>query len=189
MSQDISISRSKNLRPKPPASDLGFGRFFTDHMFLADYDGTGWTNARVVPYGPLPLDPAAAALHYGQTLFEGMKAYRSKKERPLVFRPELHAARLNASAQRLCMPSLPEADFLAALRTFLDIDVGFSRRAASASVHLLHHRLPSGELLGSQTLGSPTLGGNRGCPGGEGRRWGGQDRSQLRRQPVNRGAR
>jgi branched-chain amino acid aminotransferase len=89
-------------------------------MFLIDHDGTGWKNARVVPYGPLPLDPAAAALHYGQTLFEGMKAYRAKNGRALVFRPQLHAARLNASAERLCMPSLPEETFDAALRAYMD---------------------------------------------------------------------
>ena len=114
MSLHISITRSKQARPKPPASDLGFGRFFTDHMFLADCDGGAWSHGRVVPYGPLALDPAAAALHYGQTLFEGMKAYRSKKGRALVFRPGLHAARLNASAKRLCMPALPEAHKLSA---------------------------------------------------------------------------
>jgi branched-chain amino acid aminotransferase len=122
MPLEITTTRSKQLKPKPPASDLGFGRFFTDHMFLADYDGRTWRNRRVVPYGPLPLDPAAAVLHYGQALFEGMKAYRAKNGRALVFRPQLHASRLNTSAERLCMPALPEADFGAALRAFLEVD-------------------------------------------------------------------
>jgi branched-chain amino acid aminotransferase len=122
MSLDISITRSTKPRPKPPANDLGFGRFFTDHMFLADCDAGSWSNGRVVPYGPLALDPAAAALHYGQTLFEGMKAYRAKNGRALVFRPQLHAARLNSSAERLCMPALPEEDFHRALRALLELD-------------------------------------------------------------------
>jgi len=122
MPLDISTTRTQHPRPKPPASDLGFGRFFTDHMFLAEHDGSRWKNARVQPYGPLALDPAAAALHYGQTLFEGMKAYRAKNGRALVFRPQLHAVRLNASAERLCMPTLPEKDFIAALRALLEVD-------------------------------------------------------------------
>ena len=122
MSLDISITRSTQPRPKPPAGDLAFGRFFSDHMFLADYEGGNWSNGRVVPYATLALDPAAAVLHYGQALFEGMKAYRAKNGRALVFRPQLHAARLNASAERLCMPSLPEEDFHQALKALLQVD-------------------------------------------------------------------
>lgn len=148
MSLEISIHRSKDRRPKPPASDLGFGRFFTDHMFLADYDGGAWSNGRVVPYGPLPLDPAAAALHYGQTLFEGMKAYRSKRGRPLVFRPELHAARLNASAQRLCMPALPEEDFHQALRAFLDVDAAWIPSASGTALYVRPAMIASEAFLG-----------------------------------------
>jgi branched-chain amino acid aminotransferase len=148
MSLDISITRSKQPRPKPPASDLGFGRFFTDHMFLADYDAGSWSNGRVVPYGPLPLDPAAAALHYGQTLFEGMKAYRSKTGRALVFRPDLHAARLNASAERLCMPTLPEADFHAALRAFLEVDRGWIPEAPGTALYIRPAMIASEAFLG-----------------------------------------
>jgi branched-chain amino acid aminotransferase len=148
MPLDISITRSKEARPKPPASDLGFGRFFTDHMFLADYAGGSWGNGRVVPYGPLPLDPAAAALHYGQTLFEGMKAYRSKTGRALVFRPELHAARLNASAERLCMPPLPEADFQAGLRALLDVDRGWIPDAPGTALYIRPAMIASEAFLG-----------------------------------------
>jgi branched-chain amino acid aminotransferase len=148
MSLDISITRSKDARPRPPASDLGFGRYFTDHMFLADCDAGSWSNGRVVPYGPLPLDPAAAALHYGQTLFEGMKAYRSKKGRALVFRPELHAARLNASAVRLCMPTLPEADFHAALRALLEVDRGWIPEAPGTALYIRPAMIASEAFLG-----------------------------------------
>jgi branched-chain amino acid aminotransferase len=148
MPLDISITRSQHPRPKPPATDLGFGRFFTDHMFLVDHEGGAWKNARVVPYGPLPLDPAAAALHYGQTLFEGMKAYRAKNGRALVFRPQLHAARLNASAERLCMPSLPEADFDAALRAFLDVDRGWIPGEPGTALYLRPAMIATEAFLG-----------------------------------------
>ena len=74
---DIQIIRAKTLKPKPDQNNLGFGRYFTDHMFLMDYDPEqGWHDARVVPYGDLTLSPASAVLHYGAEIFEGMKAYR-----------------------------------------------------------------------------------------------------------------
>jgi branched-chain amino acid aminotransferase len=148
MPLDISVTRSQTPRPKPPATDLGFGRFFTDHMFLADHDGKAWKNARVVPYGPLSLDPAAAALHYGQTLFEGMKAYRAKNGRALVFRPKLHAARLNASAERLCMPALPTELFDAALRAFLDVDRGWIPVDAGTALYIRPAMIATEAFLG-----------------------------------------
>jgi branched-chain amino acid aminotransferase len=148
MPLDITITRSKQLRPKPPPSDLGFGRFFTDHMFLADYDGSAWRNGRVVPYGPLPLDPAAAVLHYGQALFEGMKAYSAKNGRALVFRPQLHASRLNSSAERLCMPTLPEADFDAALRAFLDADRSWIPSEPGTSLYIRPTMIATEAFLG-----------------------------------------
>lgn len=148
MSMDISITRSTRLRPKPPANDLAFGRFFTDHMFLADCDAGTWSNARVVPYGPLALDPAAAALHYGQTLFEGMKAYRAKNGRALVFRPELHARRLNASAERLCMPTLPEEHFHQALHAFLEVDRGWIPAAPGTALYLRPAMVATEAFLG-----------------------------------------
>ncbi|MGO8969366.1 MAG: branched-chain amino acid aminotransferase [Myxococcaceae bacterium] len=148
MPLDISITRSKQLRPKPPASDLGFGRFFTDHMFVADYESGGWSNGRVVPYGALPLDPAAAVLHYGQALFEGMKAYRAQSGRALVFRPELHAARLNVSAERLCMPALPEEDFHRALRALLDVDREWIPAAPGTALYLRPAMIATEAFLG-----------------------------------------
>ena len=148
MSLDISITRSTQPRPKPPASDLAFGRFFTDHMFVADWEAGSWNNGRVVPYGPLSLDPAAGVLHYGQALFEGMKAYRAKNGRALVFRPQMHATRLNASAERLCMPSLPEEDFHRALRALLDVDRDWIPASPGTSLYLRPAMIATEAFLG-----------------------------------------
>lgn len=93
---------------KALAQDLGFGRIFADRMFLTRFkEGTGWQDSQIIPYGPLPLDPAAMVLHYGQEIFEGQKAYRWADGRIAMFRPEMNAARLNSSARRMCMPEIP----------------------------------------------------------------------------------
>lgn len=100
---------SSARKPKPAdESALGFGRIFTDHLFRMEYrDGSGWEGARIVPYGNLSLDPAAMVLHYGQAVFEGLKAYRGRDGAIRLFRPEANFDRLNRSARRLCMPEIP----------------------------------------------------------------------------------
>jgi branched-chain amino acid aminotransferase len=91
------------------SKELGFGKIFADRMFRMRYtDAAGWHEAEIVPYGPLPLDPAAMVLHYGQEIFEGQKAYRWADGRLAMFRPEANAARFNRSARRMCMPEIPE---------------------------------------------------------------------------------
>ncbi|MDT0219532.1 branched-chain amino acid aminotransferase [Gordonia sp. AC31] len=101
----------------------GFGRHFTDNMVMIDYDaGVGWHNATVKPYGPIALDPAATVLHYGQEVFEGLKAYRQPDGSIAAFRPEANAARLQRSAERLAMPALPVEDFIASLKALLEAD-------------------------------------------------------------------
>ncbi len=100
------------LKAKPTdESKLGFGMIFTDHFFTMDYKtGKGWYNARIKPYRPISLDPAAMSLHYGQEVFEGLKAYRGKDGSIYLFRPADNVRRMNASAKRLCMPEL-DVDF------------------------------------------------------------------------------
>ncbi|MCK0441006.1 branched-chain amino acid aminotransferase [Gordonia alkaliphila] len=101
----------------------GFGRHFTDHMVSIDFDRErGWHRAQVTPYGPIALDPAAMVLHYGQEIFEGLKAYRQPDGTIAAFRPEANAERFIASAQRLAMPPLPVDDFVGALRELLAVD-------------------------------------------------------------------
>ena len=143
----IEVSRTQSPKPRPPAGDLGFGRFFSDHMFLAEHEGKGWSHARVVPHGPLSVDPSAGGLQYGQAMFEGMKAVAGEKA-PLLFRPELHAARLNASARRLCMPELPEGFLLAALRALVKEDAAWVPTERGASLYLRPTMFGSEAYLG-----------------------------------------
>ncbi|WP_075878387.1 branched-chain amino acid aminotransferase [Merdibacter massiliensis] len=114
---EIKIERAKTLKPKPAADAvLGFGKYYTDHMFVMDWDkDQGWHDARIVPFGPIPMDPASMVLHYAQETFEGLKAYRTKDNRILLFRPEMNARRFANSNRRLCMPEVPEEDFVEAV--------------------------------------------------------------------------
>jgi branched-chain amino acid aminotransferase len=109
---EISVRTEKGdpARAKKALSqDLGFGRIFADRMFMMRHtEARGWHDSEIIPYGPLPLDPAAMVLHYGQEIFEGQKAYLWADGRIGMFRPEANAARLNRSAKRMCMPEIPE---------------------------------------------------------------------------------
>jgi branched-chain amino acid aminotransferase len=102
----IRIERASELRPLPGAESVRFGQVFTDHMFLAEHrPAGGWQAARIVPFGPLPLSPAAAGLHYGQAMFEGCKAFRGVDGKIRLFRIDRHVARMGRGAARLCMPA------------------------------------------------------------------------------------
>lgn len=121
MKIDLQVSRTRKHRPKP--AELGFGRLFTDHMFLMDYErGRGWRDPRVVPHGPLTLDPATAVFHYGQAMFEGMKAFRSTDGRVRMFRPERHCRRMAEGAPRLCLPPPDPVFMQKALATLIGVD-------------------------------------------------------------------
>ena len=101
--------------------DIPFGKVISDHMFVVDYDGQQWVDARIEPYRNLEMAPSNLALHYGQSIFEGLKASKRDGE-PVLFRPEMNARRLNASAERMCMPQLPEELFLQAVKMLVDLD-------------------------------------------------------------------
>lgn len=101
----------------------GFGAHFTDHMVTIDWEeGKGWHNAQVRPYGPLEFDPAASVLHYGQAIFEGIKAYRQADDSIVTFRPEANAQRFISSARRMAMPELPVEEFIRSLAMLVDVD-------------------------------------------------------------------
>ncbi|MBU0696857.1 MAG: branched chain amino acid aminotransferase, partial [Bacteroidetes bacterium] len=101
---------------------LPFGKTFSDHMLVADYADGEWKNFEIVPYGEIGLSPAISALHYGQAFFEGLKAYKHADGKISIFRPDKNAIRFNKSAERLCMPDLPEELFVQCLAAAVDAD-------------------------------------------------------------------
>lgn len=115
---------------------LDFGRVFSDHMVEIDYRDGKWQVPEIKPYGPLALMPSTTALHYGQAIFEGMKATKLADGRAVLFRPELHAARLNKSAERLAMPVLPREVFLATLHRLVDLDKAWIPRREGSSLYV-----------------------------------------------------
>ena len=123
MSNKFSITLTKNPKAKPDPDNLKFGRTFTDHMFLMDYTPKkGWHDGRVVPYAPLELDPACTVFHYGQEMFEGLKAYKTKEGKVQLFRPDMNAKRTNNTNQRMCMPQIDEDLFVDAVKAVVDVD-------------------------------------------------------------------
>lgn len=138
MKESIKIELTTAPKQKPAdQSKLGFGNFYTDHMFIMDYDeGEGWHNPRIVPYQPLQLDPAAMCLHYGQEVFEGLKAYRTDDGRVLLFRPDRNYARLNVSNERLCIPAIDEEFCIEATKALVNVDKDWIPTAPDSSLYI-----------------------------------------------------
>lgn len=135
---DIKIERTQAPKQKPTdESKLGFGKIPTDHMFVMDYTaGEGWHDPRIVPYQPFMLDPATVVLHYAQEIFEGMKAYRTADGKVQLFRPDCNAARMNDSADRLCIPRIPEEDFVQAVKALVDVDADWVPHSDGTSLYI-----------------------------------------------------
>ena len=135
---EIKITKTTTPKAKPAdESKLGFGKVFSDHMFVMEYDtGMGWHDARIVPYGNIELSPAAMVLHYGQEIFEGMKAYRTPDGEIQFFRPEENFKRLNQSAERLIIPQIPVEDALQALHTLVEVDKDWVPHTDGASLYI-----------------------------------------------------
>ena len=150
-----SFARLENSSPLPAAerqallSDLGFGRVFTDHMAVVRFSADrGWHEPRVEPRSPIPLDPAAAVLHYAQEIFEGLKAYRTADGGVALFRPESNAHRFQASAERLSMPALPEDLFHASLHALIEVDRDWIPEQDGAALYLRPFMFASEAFLG-----------------------------------------
>ena len=135
---DIRFEKAASLKAKPAdETKLGFGHIFTDYMFIMDYEtGKGWHDARIVPYGNLELSPAALCLHYGQEVFEGLKAYRRADGEIQLFRPEENFKRLNSSNDRLVIPELPVEDAMEALMALLKVEKDWVPSAEGASLYI-----------------------------------------------------
>jgi branched-chain amino acid aminotransferase len=145
----ITVVKTTAPRTRPDQNKLGFGRHFTDHMFIMDYtEGKGWHDARIVPYGPLEMEPACAVLHYGQAVFEGMKAYKSQDGRILLFRPEQNMARLNRSNARLSIPQFDEEFVLEALKQLVLLDRDWIPEAPGTALYLRPFVIGTDNVLG-----------------------------------------
>lgn len=125
-----------------------FGRVFSDHMFEADFIDGQWTNIAIKPFGSFSLHPATLALHYGQSIFEGMKATKHQDGTPLLMRPEEHARRLNASADRLCMERVPEELFLQAVHSLVNIEKDWIPPAKGSALYLRPFLFATDEMIG-----------------------------------------
>ncbi len=134
---DIKITLSAERKPRPDPDTLVFGKTFTDHMFLMNYDaGQGWHDARIVPYGPIPFELSSMVFHYAQEIFEGMKAYRTPEGKVQLFRPIENARRFNNSCDRLCVPQIDEDFFVEAVKTLVKVDADWVPDKVGTSLYI-----------------------------------------------------
>ena len=134
---DIKITLAETRKPLPDPDTLVVGKTFTDHMFLMNYDaGQGWHDPRIVPYGPLSLEPSCMVFHYAQELFEGMKAYRTPEGKVQLFRPMENALRFNSSCERMCVPAIDPDFFVDAVKALVKVDQAWVPNKKGASLYI-----------------------------------------------------
>lgn len=155
---DIKIIENENKSIKPDADSLGFGKIFTDHMFIMEYTKEeGWKNARIVPFGNISLHPASTVLHYGSEIFEGLKAYRRKDGKVQLFRPMENIRRMNNSAERLCLPQIPEEDALKMLTEFVRHEQDWTPDKEGTSLYIRPFMFGNDENLGVHAVHNATF--------------------------------
>ena len=134
---EIKFTPAATLKEKPDSSKLVFGKAMTDHMLIMDYDeGQGWHDARIIPYGPLQIDPAAKVLHYAEEIFEGLKAYRTADGSIQLFRIRDNIDRMNKSADRLCMPQIPEELAVSAIKKLVETEQDWVPHEKDTSLYI-----------------------------------------------------
>lgn len=137
MNNNFSITLTKNPKAKPDPDKLPFGKIFTDHMFTMDYDPQkGWHDGKVIPYAPLELDPAASVFHYGQEMFEGLKAYKTKDGKVQLFRPDMNAKRTNRTNDRLCIPQMDEELYVEAIKALVKVDADWIPQKEGTALYI-----------------------------------------------------
>ena len=146
---DISVTKAETSKLKDlDLENLPFGRFFSDHMLEADYENGEWKNIEIKPYQPLLLSPSLAALHYGQAIFEGIKAYKDRNGNPFIFRPYDNFHRFNISAERMQMPAVPEELFIEGMRQLIALDKNWIPSSADHSLYIRPFMFSSDEVIG-----------------------------------------
>ena len=138
MAYNFPVTRTLNPKEKPDPNNLPFGHYFTDHMFIMEYDeGQGWHDGRIVPYAPIALEPAATVFHYGQEMFEGLKAYKNVKTGAVqLFRPDMNAKRTNRTNDRLCIPQIDEELYVEAVKALVKEDADWIPEAKDTSLYI-----------------------------------------------------
>jgi len=145
----VTVKRADNLKSKPDDAKLGFGNLFTDHMFHMDYDpDRGWHSPRIEPYAPIKLDPATMFLHYGQGVFEGLKAYRTASGNVQLFRPQENVKRLNRSCRRLCIPEVDENFALDAMKQLIVLEKDWVPSSPETSLYVRPNIIAMDPFLG-----------------------------------------
>ena len=147
---DIKIELTTTPKAKPaPGQKLGFGKIFTDHMFVMNYtEGKGWHDPRIEPFHNISLSPAAMVYHYGQEMFEGLKAYKNPDGNVYLFRPDMNAKRTNATNDRLVIPQLPVEDFVQAVSAVVDVDRDWIPTEPGTSLYIRPFIIATDEFLG-----------------------------------------
>ena len=155
---EIKITKTTTPSALQSEEKLGFGKVFTDHMFLMDYEeGKGWYDARIVPFGNISLHPASTVLHYGAEIFEGLKAYRRADGGVQLFRPMENIRRMNNSAERMCLPQIDEQDALEILQTFVKLEERFVPYSFGTSLYLRPFTFGNDETLGVHAVKRATF--------------------------------
>ena len=149
--QEFPITRAAVLKPKPDSKTLKFGKNFTDHMFLMNYTASkGWHDGRIVPYGPLSLEPCAMVFHYAQEVFEGMKAYRTPDGGVQLFRPYENARRFQNSCERLCIPTIDEEVFVEAVKQLVKVEADWVPNEPGTSLYIRPFVIATDPSLGDR---------------------------------------
>ncbi|MCH7402082.1 branched-chain amino acid aminotransferase [Belliella kenyensis] len=151
MNTTLTIDINKTSKSKIASTnfdDLKFGQTISDHMFVAEFENGNWGNFRIEPYAPLQLNPANATLHYGQSVFEGMKAYKNADGEVLIFRADANQQRLNESARRMCIPEVPEEIFMEGLKTLIQVDADWIPNKPGYSLYIRPFVFATDDYLG-----------------------------------------
>lgn len=138
MAYNFPVTRTKNPKKKPEdETKLGFAKYFTDHMFVMDYDeGQGWHDGRIVPHEPILIEPASCVLHYAQMMFEGMKAYKTPDGDIQLFRPDMNVKRMRNTFERMCMPYLPDDLLVEAVKALIEVDMDWVPSAPATALYI-----------------------------------------------------
>ncbi|MEO8854194.1 MAG: branched-chain amino acid aminotransferase [Ginsengibacter sp.] len=147
--EDFKVTRAKNSKlDSMDLNNIPFGKYFTDHMLEANYENGEWGTVEIKPYQAITIDPACAALHYGQAIFEGIKAYKTKEGEVFIFRPEDNFKRFNISAERMEMPAIPEEIFMEGLKQLVKLDEKWIPAKADHSLYIRPFMFSTDEVIG-----------------------------------------